>query len=71
MPVATTIQASLALLKLETATVSPDAIDISVETTVIVPKTWWSSLDSEALSLVSGRSHLRETIRARPVWTAY
>ena len=50
---------------------SPDAIDTSVETMAITPKTRPSMPDSVALSPVNGKSHSKETIRARPVWTAY
>ena len=35
------------------------------------PKTRQSMPDSVALSPVSGKSHSKITIRARPVWTAY
>ena len=53
------------------ATASPDATDTSVAIMAITPKTRSSMLDSVALSPVSGKSHLKETIRGRPVWTAY
>ena len=55
----------------ETATASQDAIDTSAGTLVTAPKTQQSTPDSEALNPVSGKSHSKETIRARPVWTAY
>ena len=48
-----------------------DATDISVTIMAITPKTRPSMPDSVALSPVSGKSHSKETIRARPVWTAY
>ena len=50
---------------------SPDATDTCIATMAITPKTRPSMPDSVALSPVSGRSHSEETIRARPVWTAY
>ena len=53
------------------AKTSLDAIDTSTETTVTTPRIRRSTPNSVALSPVSGRSHLRETIRARPAWTAY
>ena len=55
----------------ETTTASLDAIDTSVEAMVTTPKTRRSMPDSVAPSPVSGKRHLRETIRAHPDWTAY
>ena len=53
------------------ATADYVAIDTSAATTATTPKTRQSMPDSVALSLVSGKSHSKETIRARPVQTAY
>ena len=65
------MQANLELLKPEIATASPNATNTNIETIVTIPRTRRSTPDSVALIPVSGRSHLREIIRARPVWTAY
>ena len=65
------MQANLAPLKPEIATASPDATGTSIEATVTIPMTRRSTPDSVAPSLASGRSHLKETIRAHPAWTAY
>ena len=70
MLAATAHQEMLALQTPDIATASPDATDTSVEIMAITPKTRPSMPDSVAPSLVNGRSHLKETIRARPVWTA-
>ena len=50
---------------------SPDATNTSVETTVTIPITRRSTPDSVAPSPASGRSHLKEAIRAHPAWTEY
>ena len=50
---------------------SHDATDTSVTTMATIPKTWQSKPDSVALNPVSGKIHFKETIRVRPVWTAY
>ena len=52
-------------------TESLGAIDISVGIMVITPKTRQSMPDSVDLNPVSGKSHSKETIWARLVWTAY
>ena len=65
------MQANLAPLKPEIATASPDATGTSVEATVTIPITRRSMPDSAAPSPASGRSHLKETIRVHPAWTAY
>ena len=65
------MQANLALRKPEIAMASPNATDTSVEATVIIPMTRRSTPDSVAPSLASRRSHLIETIRDHPAWTAY
>ena len=70
-PVAKTMQATPAPLKLKLAKTSLDATYTSVKTTVITPRTRQSMPDSGALSLVSGRSHSKRTIQAHPAWTAY
>ena len=70
-PVAATVLATMALLKPETATAGPDATNTSVEATMTILKIRWSTPDSVAPSLVSGRSHSKETIRAHPVWAEY
>ena len=69
--IATTHQAILAHQKPEIATTNHDATNTSVAKTMIAPKTRQSMPDLVALSPVSGKSHLKITIRARPVWTAY
>ena len=70
-PLAKTMQVTPAPLKLKIATTSLDATDTSIAIMAITPKTRPSMPDSVALSLVSGKSHSKETIRGRPVWTAY
>ena len=70
-PVAKTMQATPAPLKIKLAKTSLDAIDTSVETTVITPRTRQSMPDLGALSQVSGRSRSKRTIQAHPAWTAY
>ena len=61
----------MALLKLETATASPDAIETRVKITVTTPKTWRSMPDSVAPNPANRRSHLKGIIWAHPAWTAY
>ena len=70
-PVAKTMQATPAPLKLKLAKTSLDATDTSVKATVITPRTRQSMPDSGALSPVSGRSRSKRTIQAHPAWTAY
>ncbi len=48
-----------------------DATSISIETMVKILMTRRSTPDSVAPSPVSGRSHIKGTIRAHPVWIAY
>ena len=55
----------------EIAGASHDAIDTSVGTLEKTPKTRQSTPNSKARNLVSGKSHLKETIRAHLVWIAY
>ena len=69
--IATTQQAILAHQRSEIATASPDATNTSVAKMVITPKTRQSMPDSEALNPVSGKSHSKEALWARPVWTEY
>ena len=52
-------------------TADPVVTDKSTTTTVITPMIWQSMPDSEALDPVSGKSHSKEVLRARPVWIAY
>ena len=54
-----------------TITASHDATDISDGTTAKTLKTRQSTPDSVDLSPVSGKSHSKEIIRDRLVWTAY
>ena len=39
--------------------------------TATVMRIQQSTLDSEAPSLVNGRSHSKEPLRVRPIWTEY
>ena len=55
----------------EIATASHVATDTSVATMATMPKTRQPMPDSEALNPNNGKSHSKETIRARPVWTTY
>ena len=48
------------------ATASHDEIDTSVAIMATTPKTRQSMPDSEALNPDSGKSHLKETVRAHP-----
>ena len=50
---------------------SHNEIDTSAAIMATTPKTRQSMPDSEALNPDSGKSHSRETVRTRPVWTAY
>ena len=52
-------------------TVDHAVIDKSTATTTITPMIQKSMPDSEALDQVSGKSHSKEVLRARPVWIAY
>ena len=65
--VATAHQEILALQMPEIATASLDATDTSVPTMATILKTRQSMPDSAALNPVSGKSRLKETIRAPPV----
>ena len=47
------------------------ATNISAASIVIIPRTRQSMPNSEALTPVSGKSHSKEALRARPVWTVY
>ena len=55
----------------EIATASHVVIDTNVATMATTPKTRQSMSDSEALNLDRGKSHSKEIVRARPVWTTY
>ena len=69
--VATTQQAILAHQKPGIATTNNGATNTSVTKMVITLKIWQSMPDSVALNPVSGKSHSKIAIQARPVWTAY
>ena len=47
------------------------ATNISAALTATIPRIRQSVPDSKALNPISGKSHLKEALRARPVWTAY
>ena len=47
------------------------ATNISAALTAKILRIRQSMPDSKALNPVSGKSHLKEALRARPVWTAY
>ena len=47
------------------------ATNISAALTVTIPRIRQLMPDSKALNPVGGKSHLKEALRARPVWTAY
>ena len=47
------------------------ATNISAALIAIIPRIRQSMPDSKALNPVSGKIHLKEALRARPVWTAY
>ena len=47
------------------------ATNISAALTAIILRIRQSMPDSKALNPVSRKSHLKEALRARPVWTAY
>ena len=47
------------------------ATNTSAALTVTITRIWQSMPDSKALNPVSGKSHLKEALQARPVWTAY
>ena len=62
---------TLAPPKPEMAKEGHDTTNTSVEATMKIPKTWWSTPDSVALNPVSGRSHSKETKVVHPIWTEY
>ena len=70
-PVAKTMQATPAPLKLKIATTSLDVTGTNVDITMTTPMIRRSMPDLVALSLVSGRSRSKRTIQAHLVWTAY
>ena len=47
------------------------ATNTSATSTATIPRIRQSMPDSEALNPVSGKSHSKEALRARPVWTVY
>ena len=47
------------------------ATNISATYTATIPRIRQSMPDSKALNPVSGKSHSKEALRARPVWTIY
>ena len=47
------------------------ATNTSAASTTTIPRIRQSMPDSKALNLVSGKSHSKEALRARPVWTVY
>ena len=64
-------QEIMALQMPEIAMASHGATDISVGTMATTLKTRQLTPDSVAQNPVSGKSRSKETIRDRPVWTAY
>ena len=66
-----TYQRTMVLRIPRTAIAGHVATNISVALTTIITRIQQSMPDSEALNLVSAKSHSKEILRARPVWTEY
>ena len=66
-----TYQKTMVLRIPRTAIAGHVATNISAALTAIILRIRQSMPDSKALNPVSGKSHSKEALRARPVWTVY
>ena len=66
-----TYQRTMVLRIQRTAIAGHVTTNISAALTMIITRIRQSMPDSKALNPVSGKSHSKEILRARPIWTEY